>query len=261
MDAISGAAAARRFVGRVVIVTGAGSGMGRRNAFRFAHEGANVVANDVHAAGLSALRDDLARAGAPELEVAVGSVADGAAVARMVDAAIARFGKIDVLVNNAGIGPTTRPLDRIADDEWRRTIDIDLTGVFNCMRAVLPHMVERRYGKIVNISSSAGRSVSTFAGAHYTAAKAGVLGLTRHAAYEYASFNININAIAPGTIDTELLRGAVSAERIEEEARKIPLRRLGTVDDETNLVLFLASDESSYITGATIDLNGAELLL
>jgi len=166
-----------------------------------------------------------------------------------------------VLVNNAGIGPTTRPLERISNDEWERTLDIDLTGVFNCMRAVLPGMKERRYGKIVNISSSAGRSVSTFAGAHYTAAKAGVLGLTRHAAFEYAPYNININAIAPGTIDTELLRGAVPADRIEEEARKIPLRRLGTVDDESNLVLFLASNEASYITGATIDINGADLLL
>jgi NAD(P)-dependent dehydrogenase (short-subunit alcohol dehydrogenase family) len=252
--------ATRRFAGRVVIVTGAGSGMGRRNALRFAEEGATVVANDVNAASVGALIEELARSKA-EAMVAVGSVADVDAVGRMVQGAISRFGKVDVLVNNAGIGPTTRPLERIGDDEWERTIGIDLTGVFNCMRAVLPGMKERRYGKIVNISSSAGRSVSTFGGAHYTAAKAGVLGLTRHAAYEYAPYNININAIAPGTIDTELLRGAVPADRIEQEAMKIPLRRLGTVDDESNLVLFLASEESSYITGATIDINGADLLL
>jgi 3-oxoacyl-[acyl-carrier protein] reductase len=253
--------ATRRFAGRVVIVTGAGSGMGKRNALRFAEEGATVVANDVNAASVGVLQDELARSNAAEAMVAIGSVADADAVGRMVEGAISRFGQIDVLVNNAGIGPTTRPLERISDEEWERTIGIDLTGVFNCMRAVLPRMKERRYGKIVNISSSAGRSVSTFAGAHYTAAKAGVLGLTRHAAFEYAPYNININAIAPGTIDTELLRGAVPADRIEQEAQKIPLRRLGTVDDESNLVLFLASDESSYITGATIDLNGADLLL
>ena len=251
----------RRFAGRVVIVTGAGSGMGKRNAIRFAQEGAIVVANDVNAAAVSALLEELARSGAAEALPAIGSVGDVRAVAQMVEATVARFAKVDVLVNNAGIGPTTRPLDQIGDEEWMRTIEIDLTGVFNCMRAVLPLMKERRYGKIVNISSSAGRSVSTFAGAHYTAAKAGVLGLTRHAAYEYAPYNININAIAPGTIDTELLRGAVPATRIDEEARKIPLRRLGTVDDESNLVLFLASEEASYITGATIDINGADLLL
>jgi NAD(P)-dependent dehydrogenase (short-subunit alcohol dehydrogenase family) len=234
--------------------------MGKRNALRFAAEGAIVVANDVNAASAGALVAELARSKA-EAMLAVGSVADADAVGRMVDGALSRFGRIDVLVNNAGIGPATRPLDHITDEEWDRTLDIDLTGVFNCMRAVLPGMKERRYGKIVNISSSAGRSVSTFAGAHYTAAKAGVLGLTRHAAFEYAPYNININAVAPGTIDTELLRGAVSADRIAEEARKIPLRRIGTVDDESNLVLFLASDESSYITGATIDINGADLLL
>jgi 3-oxoacyl-[acyl-carrier protein] reductase len=235
--------------------------MGKQNALRFAEEGASVVANDVNAASVNVLVAELARSHAAEAMVAVGSVADADAVGRMVEGAISRFGQIDVLVNNAGVGPTTRPLERISDDEWERTIDTDLTGVFNCMRAVLPRMTERRYGKIVNISSSAGRSVSTFAGAHYTAAKAGVLGLTRHAAFEYAPYNININAIAPGTIDTELLRGAVSADRIEQEALKIPLRRIGTVDDESNLVLFLASDESSYITGATIDINGADLLL
>jgi len=235
--------------------------MGKQNALRFAEEGATVVANDVNAASVNVLVAELARSHAAEAMVAVGSVADADAVGRMVEGAISRFGQIDVLVNNAGIGPTTRPLERISDDEWERTIDTDLTGVFNCMRAVLPRMTERRYGKIVNISSSAGRSVSTFAGAHYTAAKAGVLGLTRHAALEYAPYNININAIAPGTIDTELLRGAVPADRIEQEALKIPLRRIGTVDDESNLVLFLASDESSYITGATIDINGADLLL
>jgi NAD(P)-dependent dehydrogenase (short-subunit alcohol dehydrogenase family) len=234
--------------------------MGKRNALRFAAEGAIVIANDVNAASAGALVAELTRSKA-EAMLAVGSVGDADAVGRMVDAAVARFGRIDVLVNNAGIGPATRPLDHITDDEWDRTLDIDLTGVFNCMRAVLPGMKERRYGKIVNISSSAGRSVSTFAGAHYTAAKAGVLGLTRHAAFEYAPYNININAIAPGTIDTELLRGAISADRIAEEALKIPLRRIGTVDDESNLVLFLASDESSYITGATIDINGADLLL
>jgi len=152
-------------------------------------------------------------------------------------------------------------LELIDDEEWNSTICIDLNSVFYCMRAVLPHMKANKYGKIINVSSSAGRSISTFAGAHYTTAKAGILGLTRHAAFEYAPYNININAIAPGTIDTELLRKSATAEKINMESEKIPMRRLGTTDDIYNLISFLASDQSSYINGATIDINGADLLL
>jgi NAD(P)-dependent dehydrogenase (short-subunit alcohol dehydrogenase family) len=140
-------------------------------------------------------------------------------------------------------------------------IDINLKGVFLFMRAVLPHMKKQRSGKIVNISSSAGRSVSTFCGAHYTASKAGVLGLSRHAALEAAPFNVNVNAVAPGTIDTPMLREDASEERIAEEAKNIPIGRLGTEEDEANLVAFLASEEASFITGATIDINGGDLII
>jgi len=147
-------------------------------------------------------------------------------------------------------------------------MDVNLKGVFNFMRAVLPYMKRQKGGRIVNISSSAGRSVSTHAGAHYTASKAGVLGLTRHAAREAAAFNININAVTPGTIDTPMMRehmqreyGEKAEEHIAEEARQIPLGRVGTAEDEANLVAFLVSDEASFITGATIDINGGELML
>jgi 3-oxoacyl-[acyl-carrier protein] reductase len=122
-------------------------------------------------------------------------------------------------------------------------------------------MQAKRYGKIVNVSSSAGRSTSTFGAAHYTTSKAAVLGLTRHTAREAAPYNINVNATAPGSMDTEMVRERATPEHLAGEERKIPLRRLGTAQDEANLVAFLCSDESSYIAGATIDINGADLLL
>jgi 3-oxoacyl-[acyl-carrier protein] reductase len=179
----------------------------------------------------------------------------------MVAATVARFGTVDILVNNAGILGTTRPLEQIPDADWDELLAINVKGVFNCTKTVLPIMQARRYGKIVNVSSSAGRSTSTFGGAHYTTSKAAVLGLTRHTAREAAPFNINVNATAPGSMDTEMVRERASPEHIERERQQIPLRRLGTAQDEANLVLFLCSDESSYIAGATIDINGADLLL
>jgi 3-oxoacyl-[acyl-carrier protein] reductase len=138
---------------------------------------------------------------------------------------------------------------------------INVKGTFNCTKAVLPIMQAKRYGKIVNVSSSAGRSTSTFGGAHYTTSKAAVLGLTRHTAREAAPYGINVNATAPGSMDTEMVRERATPEHIEGERQKIPLRRLGTPQDQANLVAFLCSDESSYIAGATIDINGADLLL
>jgi 3-oxoacyl-[acyl-carrier protein] reductase len=252
--------ASERFADKVVLITGAGRGMGRANALQFAREGARVVVNDIDGAAAKAVADEVRALGVDAFDVQA-SVGDPDQVRSVFRAVFERFGVLDVLVNNAGIGPTTRPMETITDEDWTRTIAIDLGGTFYCMRAALPHMKERRSGKIVNISSRAGRSMSTFAGAHYSAAKAGIIGLTRHTAYEAAPYNININAIAPGSMDTDLLRRVTTAEQREARAQQIPLRRLGTVDDESNLVLFLASEESSYITGATIDLNGADLLI
>ncbi|HUW14985.1 MAG TPA: SDR family NAD(P)-dependent oxidoreductase [Anaerolineae bacterium] len=249
-----------RFGGKVAIVMGAGRGMGRAVALLLAKEGARVAVNDINGPAAKAVAEEARQCGAEAIDVP-GDVSDAQDVSRAVEETISRFGRIDILVNNAGISSTTRPLETIADDEWSKVIDVNLKGVFLFMRAVLPHMKEQRSGKIVNVSSSAGRSVSTFCGAHYTASKAGVLGLSRHAALEAAPFNINVNAVAPGTIDTPMLREDASEELIAEEARNIPLGRLGTEEDEANLVAFLASDEASFITGATIDINGGDLII
>lgn len=234
--------------------------MGRAVALGLAREGASVAVNDVDAKSASAVAEEARQLGTDAFEV-VDDVSSSRQADDLVDKTISRFGRVDVLVNNAGIARTTSPLETISDEEWSRVLEVNLSGVFYCTRAVLPHMKAQRSGKIVNISSSAGRSVSTFAGAHYTASKAGVLGLTRHCAREAAAFNINVNAVAPGTIETEMLYEHATRDRIRAEAQRIPLQRLGSVEDEAYLVLFLASDEASFITGATIDINGGELMI
>lgn len=251
---------ASRLSGKVAIVTGAARGMGQATALTLAREGVAVVVND--------LRRELAEATVKAIEAAGGKglaspadVSDEAQVEAMVAATVEQFGTVDILVNNAGILRTTMPLETISLEEWNLMMTVNLTGVFLCTKAVLPIMKRRRSGKIVNISSSAGRSTSTFGGAHYTTSKAAVLGLTRHTAREAAPYNINVNAIAPGSMDTDMIREMSTPEYIAEQAQKIPMGRLGTTQDTANLVAFLCSEESSYINGATIDLNGADLLL
>lgn len=252
--------AGRVFDGQVAIVTGAGRGMGKEIALTFARGMASVIVIDRNAEDAQDTAAAARRLGAKAVDYAC-DVSDSTQVTEVIQRVLDTFGAPQILVNNAGIAFTTRPLETIDDAAWESTLRVNLTGVFNLMRAMLPEMKRLRRGKIVNVSSSAGRSLSTFAGAHYSASKAGVIGLTRHAAYEAAPFNININAIAPGTIDTPMLRGAVDQHRIQAEAEKIPIRRLGSVVDIANLVAFLSSSAADYITGATIDINGGDLIL
>jgi NAD(P)-dependent dehydrogenase (short-subunit alcohol dehydrogenase family) len=249
-----------RLSGKVAIVTGAARGMGQATALTLAREGATVVVND--------LRREPAEATVKAIEAADGKgmvyladVSDEAQVEAMVAATVEQFCTVDILVNNAGILRTTMPLETISLAEWNLMMTVNVTGVFLCTKAVLPIMKRQRSGKIVNISSSAGRSTSTFGGAHYTTSKAAVLGLTRHTAREAAPYNINVNAIAPGSMDTDMIREMSTPEYIAEQEQKIPMGRLGTTQDTANLVAFLCSEEASYINGATVDLNGADLLL
>ena len=249
-----------RFAGKVAIVTGSGRGMGKATALTLARDGAAVVVNDVRRDLVETLVRQIEEVGGRALP-SISDVSDEEQVIAMVADTVKRFGTVDILVNNAGILRATSPIEAIPLDEWDLMMAVNVRGVFLCTRAVLPSMKAKRGGKIVNISSSAGRSFSTFGGAHYTASKAAVLGLTRHTARECAPYGINVNAVAPGSMDTEMVREMATPEHIAGEERSIPLRRLGSAQDEANLVAFLCSEESSYITGATIDINGGDLMI
>lgn len=252
-----------RLEGKVAIVTGAAQGLGKAIAVELASEGASVIITDIQSELVSFAVEDLKSKG----YIAVGSttdISDADQVEAMVAFAIEKFGTVDILVNNAGLMRTTKPVESINLSEWQTMINVNVTGVFLCMKAVLPILKAKKQGKIVNVSSSAGRSMSTFNGAHYTTTKAAVLGLTRHSANEAAPYNININAIAPGSFDTEggrELLGDAPQSFLDAAEQKIPLKRFGKPEDVGKLVLFLSTDDSSYITGATIDINGGELMM
>ena len=243
---------------QVAIVTGAAQGMGATIATRLAREGAAVVACDINGEQVAGVVEEIKAAGgrAQSLEVDVTSESD---VARMVDTALESCGSVSVLVNNAGILRATR-IEEISTEEWDLVLDANLKGTFFCSRAVLAPMKQNGFGRIVNMSSSAGRSVSTLGGAHYTTAKAGVLGLTRAMAKELGSHGITVNAICPGLIDTEMARANCTPERLRAYEESFPIPRLGLPDEVGDLVLFLVAD-AAYITGASIDINGGDLMM
>jgi NAD(P)-dependent dehydrogenase (short-subunit alcohol dehydrogenase family) len=171
-----------------------------------------------------------------------------------------RFGRIDILVNNAAVARGTRFPD-LSPEEWRQTVDVNLTVPFLLTKAVLPTMSAQNYGRIVNISSTAGRMVSTLGSAAYTASKTGLLGLTRASAKELGKFGITVNAICPGMIDTELTHENASPELLERLAAGYPVPRLGTAREVADLICFIASPAAGYITGASLDINGGDLMM
>ncbi len=239
--------------GKVAIVTGAAQGMGNAIAQALAEVGAHVVLADINGDKALAAAQ---RINAVSLQV---DVTDEDAVQRMVDDTVERWGTVHVLVNNAGILRPTR-ISAITKAEWDQVLDVNLNGTFLCTKAVLELMKAQRYGRIVNMSSSAGRSVSTLGGAHYTAAKAGVLGLTRAVAKEVAPFGITVNAVCPGLINTDMVRAEITPERIQAYENTFPIPRLGTPQEVAALVLFLVTN-ADYITGAAIDINGGDLMM
>ncbi|MFH1969909.1 MAG: 3-oxoacyl-ACP reductase family protein [Verrucomicrobiota bacterium] len=250
----------KRLHNKVALVTGASRGMGKAIAIRLAQEGARVAINDLELKPLQqAVADIKKRYGLRTLAVA-GSVDNPEAIQRMVGAVNETLGQIDILVNNAGILYPTRVM-AICREEWLRVMNINVNGLFWMTQAVLPSMIKRHYGRIVNMSSSAGRSVSTLGGVHYTASKAAVLGITRAVAKEMAGHGITCNAVCPGLIDTSMVRQTVPAEKIRAYEQSFPISRLGTPNEVADLVLFLSSDESAYITGASIDINGGDLMM
>jgi NAD(P)-dependent dehydrogenase (short-subunit alcohol dehydrogenase family) len=248
-----------RFTDRVAIVTGAAQGMGMAIAARLLSENARVILADLNGAALERAVGELAewRDAVEPVQVDVTRAAE---VTGMVDQARARFGSVDILVNNAGVLRSSA-LDQIAEDEWDLVVNANLKACFLCAQAVAPDMQTRRYGKIVNMASMAGRATSTLGGAHYTAAKAGVLGLTRHLARELAPYRINVNAVSPGIVDTPMVAAALPPEERQKLAASIPFARLAAPAEVASLVAFLASDEAAYITGASVDIHGGELII
>ena len=244
---------------QVAIVTGAAQGMGAAIAGRLAAEGAKVVLSDVNVEKVVGVAERISTAANSSTMAMKTDVTEEDEVAEMVEATIEHYGTVGILVNNAGILYPTR-VDNVTKAEWDEVIDVNLNGSFLCSKAVLPIMKANKFGRIVNMSSSAGRSVSTLGGIHYTAAKAGVLGLTRGMAKEVAPFGITVNAICPGLIDTEMARENCSPEQLRAYEESFPIPRLGTPEEVAQLIIFLATD-AAYITGASIDINGGDLMM
>lgn len=240
-----------RLQNKVVIITGAGGDLGRGMALRLAEEGARVMVNDKN---LEKARETVRLvAGRGGQALAHGAdVTKATEVKEMVDQVIGEWKQLDILVNNAG-DIRDALLQDMTDENWDFVVDLSLKGSFVCARAVAPHMMERRYGKIVNLSSLAYKG--NVGQTNYVSAKAGVVGLTQALGLELARHNINVNCVAPGLIDTPKTATLDSKVR-ERLVQKTPLRRMGEIADIANAVLFLVSDESKYITRQVIHVSG-----
>ena len=243
----------KRFENKIVLVTGAGRGIGASIAKRFASEGAEVIVN-------YSGNDEAAQKTVDEITATGGqaqkykcSVNDSESVKVMIDEIIKKFGRIDILVNNAGITKDGLML-RMTDEDFDRVIDVNLKGTFNCTKYVSKYMLKQKSGKIINISSVVGLSGNA-GQVNYSASKAGIIGITKSAAKELSSRGITVNAVAPGYVDTDMTK--VLSDNIRNEILKnIPLQRMGNVEDISNCVAFLASEDASYITGKVISVDG-----
>lgn len=239
-----------RLAGKTAIITGSASGMGRGEALRFAQEGAKVVVADLNLEGAQSVVAEIKALGGEAIAVAVNVMAVDD-IANCVKVAEDTFGPVDVLVNNAGVfDKYAKSLDTTIE-QWNFFLNINLTSVFAFSNAVLPSMIERKTGSIVNIASVAGM-VAGKGGAAYTATKHGVIGYTKHLSAEYARYGVKINAICPGTIETPLVKDVLAT--IPKDL--VPTRTFGQVNEVADLAVFLASDEAKFMSGAIVPIDG-----
>lgn len=238
--------------GRCAVVTGGARGIGRAIAERLLQSGAAVCLWDVDAQALAAAVEELAGAG--KVAVAVVDVTDEASVAAAVQTTVTALGGLDILVNNAGIAGNNAPVWELKPADWRRVMDINLTGAFLCCRAAVPEMLKGGYGRIVNIASIAGKEGNPNA-AHYSASKAGVIALTKSLGKELATKNIGVNCVTPAVIETDIL-GQMTEAHIAYMLSKIPMNRFGKKHEAAALVAWLCSEDCSFSTGAVFDLSG-----
>lgn len=244
---------------QVALITGGSRGIGAACAHLFARAGADILltyhANEEAAREVQAEVVDLGR----KCVIMKANVAKSKSAKKVVEKAINKFGQIDILVNNAGIW-TYGEIGKMTEETWNETMEINLNGVFHMINAVVPYMKKRRFGKIINVSSTAGQRGEAFH-SHYAASKGAIISLTKSLATELGSYNINVNSIAPGWVDTDMSASVLRNQKYAEEARKgIPIGRIPTAEDIAGPILFLASDLARHITGEVLNVNGGSVL-
>jgi len=249
-----------RFDNKVVLVTGASSGIGRATAIEFARSGAQVVVHYNESKEEADEVVNIIRSLGSRGKAIQGDVSRQEDVHKIVKETLQEFGTIDILINNAGTLVHRKGLEELDLELWNRVIEVNLTSIFLLSREIVPIMKEKRYGRIINATSVAARTGGSFGTGHYSASKAGVLALTKNMARELAPYNIHVNAISPGIIDTRFHKRFTSPEDFEAASKNVVLKRAGTPEECAWPILFLASDFASYILGETIEVNGGLLM-
>jgi 3-oxoacyl-[acyl-carrier protein] reductase len=241
--------------GRVALVTGAASGIGLASARALAREGCRLVAADLDPAPAQAMLAGAAAEG--RLHLLEVDVADPQAARGAVAATVERFGRLDVLLTAAGVYETNA-LEQLSDAEWERVVTINLRGTFACARAAIPAMAANRWGRVITVASMAAQTGGMAAGAAYVASKAGVMGLTRSLAHAAGPHGVTVNCVAPGVIDTPMTKRLAAGWA--DVAARTPLRRIGTVEDVSGVVLMLASEAAGFVTGTHVNVNGGMVM-
>src|SRR3989338_7100641 len=244
---------------KVALVTCGRRGMGKAHALALAVQGAKVAITDIDLAECQLVAAQIKSKNGEAICFKM-DVSDKAEVEEVFNKVIKEFGRLDILVNNAGIF-SPKPALEISEEEWDRTLDINLKGQFLCAQRAAKEMAKNKWGRVINISSiaSGGVGIGFEGAAHYAASKGGIIGMTESLAIELAPFGINVNAIAPGAIDTPMIQAGAETEELKKYIEKIPLKRIGRPEEVSAAVVFLASDEASYITGSTFYVDGGWL--